>query len=117
MIWTLDIPAGNFFGGSDPVAVIIGMVVCALVFLLLILRSKKNAVKAEKEQEQTVASSFEAATPVSTATVALQGPVVSSAQVRNGVDPETTAVISAAVAACMPAGEKYSIKKIDLAEK
>ena len=44
------------------------------------------------------------------------GPSVSEAQVRNGISDEETAVIAAAVAASMPAGKPYTIRKIDRAK-
>lgn len=101
--------------------IVIGLVVVFGVLLLLTGVFKGFGVVmsgTQKEEEDTTASA-PVAKPVAvqTPTPAVDlGPVMSSAQVRNGIEPETTAVIAAAVATCMPAGQKYSITKIDLAD-
>jgi hypothetical protein len=72
-----------------------------------------KGAKAEEVEEIPVSAP---AAPSVQAAPAYTGPVSSSAQVRNGVDAQTTAVISAAVAASMPEGQNYTIKSIDLAD-
>ncbi len=101
--------------------IVIGLVVVFGVLLLLTGVFKGFGVVmsgAQKDEKVPVpaAPAAVAAAPVVAAPVADLGPVMSSAQVRNGIEPEVTAVIAAAVASCMPAGQKYSIKKIDLAD-
>ncbi len=99
--------------------IIIGLVVVFAVLLLLTGIFKLFGIvmgSIEKGEDVPAASAASvAAAPASAAPVDL-GPVMSSAQVRNGIKPEETAVIAAAVAASMPAGQKYSITKIDRAE-
>ncbi len=101
--------------------IVIGFVVVFGVLLLLTGVFKGFGVVmsgTQKEEEAVVPAAPKAAAPAvaAPAPVADLGPVMSSAQVRNGIEPEVTAVIAAAVATCMPAGQKYSIKKIDLAD-
>ena len=100
--------------------IVIGLVVVFAVLLLLTGVFKgfgvvMSGTKNEKEVPAAPVAPMAAPAVAPTPAVDL-GPVMSSAQVRNGIEPETTAVIAAAVATCMPAGQKYSITKIDLAD-
>ncbi len=99
--------------------IVIGLVVVFTVLLLLTGVFKGfGMIMSGTQKEETVPAAPKAAAPkvAAPAPVADLGPVMSSAQVRNGIEPEVTAAIAAAVATCMPAGQKYSIKKIDLAD-
>ena len=68
----------------------------------------------DKKEEPAAVDAAPVAAPVAAA--ADIGPSVSEAQVRNGISDEETAVIAAAVAASMPAGKPYTIRKIDRAK-
>lgn len=104
--------------------IVIGFVVVFAVLLLLTLVFKlfglvMNGFSGEEEEEnsapvQAVPAAAPAAAPV-VAPVNL-GPMMSTAQVRNGIKPEETAAIAAAVACCLPADKQYTITKIDRAE-
>ncbi len=102
--------------------IVIGFVVVFAVLLLLtgVFKGFGTIMSGTQKEEETPAVPMApTAAPVAVAApapVADLGPVMSSTEVRNGVEPEVTAVIAAAVATCMPAGQKYSIKKIDLAD-
>ena len=102
--------------------IVIGFVVVFGVLLLLTGIFKLFGIvmnSGGKKEEETVVAPVAAPVAAPAASVAAPmdlGPVMSSAQVRNGIKPEETAVIAAAVAASMPAGQKYAIKKIDFAE-
>lgn len=100
--------------------IVIGLVVVFAVLLLLTGVFKGFGVVMSGMQKEEETPVVPATVPVAAAPVAAPavdlGPVMSTAQVRNGIEPETTAVIAAAVASCMPAGQKYSITKIDLAD-
>lgn len=116
--------------GDAGMTIVIGFVVVFAVLLLLTGIFKLFGVvmsKSEKRaKEPVVAPAPVAPAPVAAAPAAAPapaaaapvdlGPVMSTAQVRNGIRPEETAVIAAAVAAAMPAGQKYTISKIDFAE-
>lgn len=111
--------AGAILGDAG-LTIVIGFVVVFAVLLLLtgifklfgvVMSSFEN-----KETQAPAAVAIAPAVPVAAAAPVDLGPVMSSAQVRNGIKPEETAVIAAAVACCMPAGQKYSITKIDRAE-
>lgn len=100
---------------------VIGVVVvfCVLLLLTGVFKGFGVAMSGTQKEEAPAAPVAPAAAPVAAATpapVVDLGPVMSSAQVRNGIEPEVTAVIAATVATCMPAGQKYSITKIDLAD-
>lgn len=98
--------------------ILIGLVVVFSVLLLLtgVFKLFGVAMSALGDKEKPTAVSPAApAAPVAAPAVDL-GPVVSSAQVRNGIGAEETAVIAAAVAASMPAGQPYTIQKIDFAD-
>ena len=100
--------------------IVIGLVVVFAVLLLLtgVFKAFGMVMSGTQKQEETVApvAPVAAAPAAAPAPVADLGPVMSTAQVRNGIEPEVTAVIAAAVASSMPAGQKYSITKIDLAD-
>lgn len=109
---------------DSALTIVIGLVVVFGVLLLLtgvfkafgIVMSGTNK---EEEPAAPVAPAAPAVAPVAATPAAAPqdlGPVMSSAQVRNGIEPEVTAVIAAAVASSMPAGQKYSIAKIDRAD-
>ena len=102
--------------------ILIGFIVVFAVLLLLtgvfklfgLVMSKSEKKAEEPKAEVAAAAPAVVAAPAAEPTVAVDlGPVMSKAQVRNGIKPEETAVIAAAVASCMPAGQKYSIVKID----
>ncbi len=113
--------AGAILGDAG-MTILIGLVVVFGVLLLLTgvfkafgvvmgsLENKQEAPAAVVPAAPAAPVAAPAAAPVDL------GPVMSSAQVRNGIKPEETAVIAAAVAASMPAGQRYSITKIDRAE-
>ena len=93
----------------------IGLVVVFAVLLLLTGIFKLfGIIMASFEKKDEPATP--AAAPVAEAAPVDIGPSVSEAQVRNGISDEETAVIAAAVAASMPAGKPYTIRKIDRAE-
>ncbi len=96
--------------------ILIGLVVVFGVLLLLtgVFKAFGAVMSSFGEKAETAPAPMVAPTPVAPA-VDL-APMMSSAQVRNGIKPEETAVIAAAVAASMPAGQKYTITKIDRAE-
>ena len=101
--------------------IIIGFVVVFGVLLLLTGVFKGFGVLMSATEKKTQVEQAPVAAPAVAPVAAPAapvdlGPVMSSAQVRNGIKPEETAVIAAAVACCMPAGQKYSIVKIDRAE-
>lgn len=102
--------------------ILIGFVVVFAVLLLLtgVFKLFGVAMSALDDKEKPMAVSPAApvapvAAPAAEPAVDL-GPIVSSAQVRNGIGAEETAVIAAAVAASMPAGQPYTIQKIDFAD-
>ena len=95
----------------------IGLIVVFAVLLLLTGIFKLFGTimaSLEKKEETAVPVAAPAAAPAAAAVDI--GPSVSEAQVRNGISDEETAVIAAAVAASMPAGKPYTIRKIDRAE-
>ncbi len=95
----------------------IGLVVVFTVLLLLTGIFKLFGIimaSLEKKEETAAPVAAPAAAPAAAAVDI--GPSVSEAQVRNGISDEETAVIAAAVAASMPAGKPYAIRKIDRAE-
>lgn len=95
----------------------IGLVVVFGVLLLLTGIFKLFGIimaSLEKKEETAVPVAAPAAAPAAAAVDI--GPSVSETQVRNGISDEETAVIAAAVAASMPAGKPYTIRKIDRAE-
>ncbi len=96
--------------------ILIGLVVVFGVLLLLtgLFKAFGVVMSSLEKKEESAPAPVQTAAPVAPA-VDL-GPVMSCAQVRNGIKPEETAVIAAAVAASMPAGQKYTITKIDRAE-
>lgn len=100
--------------------ILIGFVVVFAVLLLLTGVFKLFGVVMSglgKKEQPAAAPAAPAAPVVPAAAPAVDlGPVISSAQVRNGIGAEETAVIAAAVAASMPAGQPYTIKKIDFAD-
>lgn len=104
--------------------ILIGCVVVFGVLLLLTGVFKLFGVimsAGDKKEEDALVAPVPVAAPVAAPAAPVVapvdlGPVMSTAQVRNGIKPEETAVIAAAVACCMPAGQKYSITKIDRAE-
>ncbi len=101
--------------------IVIGFVVVFAVLLLLtgVFKGFGVVMSGTQKKKETPVTAAPAVAPVAAAPAAAPvelGPVMSSAEVRNGIEPEVTAVIAAAVASCMPAGQKYSIKKIDLAD-
>lgn len=107
--------------GDAGLTIMIGLVVVFGVLLLLTGVFKLFGIVmsgSEKTEETAPAAPVAPAAPaVAAPAVPVDlGPVMSTAQVRNGIKPEETAVIAAAVAASMPAGQKYSIVKIDRAE-
>lgn len=91
----------------------IGLIVVFAVLLLLtgIFKLFGTIMASLEKKEETAAP---VAAPAAAAVVI--GPSVSAAQVRNGISDEETAVIAATVAASMPAGKPYTIRKIDRAE-
>ena len=103
--------------------IVIGIVVVFSVLLLLtgVFKLFGVVMSAAEKKEEASASAPVAVAPVAASAPAPApavdlGPVMSTAQVRNGIKPEETAAIAAAVACCMPTGQKYSIVKIDRAE-
>lgn len=110
---------GEIFSDAG-LTIVIGLVVVFGVLLLLTAVFKIFGVimsgAQKKEEEVAVAPAVAPASVAAPAPVVDLGPIMSSAQVRNGIEPEVTAVIAAAVACSMPAGQKYSITKIDLAD-
>lgn len=95
----------------------IGLVVVFTVLLLLTGIFKLFGIimaSLDKKEELAAVDAAPVAAPVAAA--ADIGPSVSEAQVRNGISDEETAVIAAAVAASMPAGKPYTIRKIDRAK-
>lgn len=103
--------------------IVIGIVVVFSVLLLLtgVFKLFGVVMSAAEKKEEASPSAPVAVAPAATSAPAPApavdlGPVMSTAQVRNGIKPEETAAIAAAVACCMPAGQKYSIVKIDRAE-
>lgn len=95
----------------------IGLVVVFTVLLLLTGIFKLFGIimaSLDKKEEPAAIDAAPVAAPVAAA--ADIGPSVSEAQVRNGISDEETAVIAAAVAASMPAGKPYTIRKIDRAK-
>ena len=95
----------------------IGLIVVFAVLLLLtgIFKLFGTIMAALGKKEETAAPVAAHAAAPAAAAVDI-GPSVSEAQVRNGISDEETAVIAAAVAASMPAGKPYTIRKIDRAE-
>ena len=95
----------------------IGLIVVFAVLLLLtgIFKLFGTIMASLEKKEETAASVAAHAAAPAAAAVDI-GPSVSEAQVRNGISDEETAVIAAAVAASMPAGKPYTIRKIDRAE-
>lgn len=95
----------------------IGLVVVFGVLLLLTGIFKLfGIIMASLGKKEETAASVAAPAAAPAATAVDIGPSVSEAQVRNGISDEETAVIAAAVAASMPAGKPYTIRKIDRAE-
>ncbi len=95
----------------------IGLVVVFAVLLLLTGIFKLFGIimaSLDKKEEPAADDAASFAAPVAAA--ADIGPSVSEAQVRNGISDEETAVIAAAVAASMPAGKPYTIRRIDRAK-
>lgn len=95
----------------------IGLVVVFAVLLLLTGIFKLFGIimaSLDKKEEPAAVDTASFAAPVAAA--ADIGPSVSEAQVRNGISDEETAVIAAAVAASMPAGKPYIIRRIDRAK-
>lgn len=95
----------------------IGLVVVFAVLLLLTGIFKLFGIimaSLDKKEEPAAVDTASFAAPVAAA--ADIGPSVSEAQVRNGISDEETAVIAAAVAASMPTGKPYTIRRIDRAE-
>lgn len=90
--------------------ILIGLVVVFSVLLLLTAIFKVFGMIMSSSAKKD--SAEEVLPAVSTPVVDL-GPIVSSAQVRNGISDEETAVIAAAVAASLPVGTAYTIRKID----
>lgn len=90
--------------------ILIGVVVVFSVLLLLTTIFKIFGMIMSSSAKKD--SAEEVLPAVSTPVVDL-GPIVSSAQVRNGISDEETAVIAAAVAASLPVGTAYTIRKID----
>lgn len=111
--------AGEIMSDSA-LTIVIGATVVFGVLLLLtgVFKGFGVVMSGTQKKEDETPVPAPAPVPVAAAPVAPVdlGPVVSSAQVRNGIEPEVTAVIAAAVASSMPAGQKYSITKIDLAD-
>ncbi len=96
---------------SDTAAyIIIGLVAVFLLVSYLVHAFKKPA---EAEAVEQTVPAAPAAAPAPAVDL---GPMVSSAQVRNGISDEETAVIASAVAASLPGDKAYSIRKIDRAE-
>ncbi len=95
----------------------IGLIVVFAVLLLLtgIFKLFGTIMASLEKKEETAAPVAAHAAAPAAAAVDI-GPSVSEAQVRNGISDEETAVIAAAVAASMPAGKPYTIRKIDRAE-
>ncbi len=97
--------------------IVIGFVVVFSVLLLLTGIFKLFGVVmgsvSGKEETEVAPAAPVAVAASSPAPVADLGPMVSSAQVRNGISDEETAVIAAAIAATLPAGKAYEIRKID----
>lgn len=118
MVFTLAGESASAILSDAGLTIIIGLVVVFGVLLLLtgifklfgVVMAQFGATTAE-----TAPAEKPAAPVVATPAVDL-GPVMSKAQVRNGITPEETAVIAAAVATAMPAGQPYEIRKIDRAE-
>lgn len=109
--------------GDAGITILIGLVVVFSVLLLLTGIFKLFGVIMEKleheassENNPSAASSAPAAVAAAPVPAANIGPMISSAQVRNGISDEETAVIAAAVAATLPAGKAYEIRKIDRGE-
>ncbi len=98
--------------------ILIGFVVVFGVLLLLtgVFKAFGAVMSSFGEKAETASAPAPTVAPAPVAPAVDLGPVMSSAQVRNGIKPEETAVIAAAVAASMPAGQKYTITKIDRAE-
>ncbi len=97
----------------------IGLIVVFAVLLLLtgIFKLFGTIMASLEKKEETAASiAIIGGADGPTAAAVDIGPSVSEAQVRNGISDEETAVIAAAVAASMPAGKPYTIRKIDRAE-
>lgn len=106
------------------ITILIGMVVVFLLLIILtaIFKLFGAVMYVIEEKTATVPAAPTVTAPVATPVAATPapvvdlGPVMSSAEVRNGISDEETAVIAAAVAVSMPAGQPYTIKKIDRAE-
>lgn len=90
--------------------ILIGLVVVFSVLLLLTAIFKVFGMIMSSSAKK---DSAEEVPPVASTPVVDIGPMVSSTQVRNGISDEETAVIAAAVAATLPVGTAYTIRKID----
>lgn len=123
-LYTLATETASGILSDAGLTILIGVTVVFGVLLLLtgVFKAFGVVMSGLEKKTETPAPAPKAApaapaAPVVTAAPAVDlGPVMSSAQVRNGIKPEETAVIAAAVAASMPAGQKYTITKIDRAE-
>ena len=98
--------------------IVIGFVVVFAVLLLLTSVFKVFGVVMKKLQSghQEEIPSQPIKTESTPAVSVDLGPVMSTARIRNGISDEQAAVVAAAVAATLPATEKYTITKIDLAD-
>lgn len=119
MLWNIvAVESAGAILKDAALTIVIGFTVVFCVLLLLTGIFKAFGVAMEKlqskEKVEKVPVIQEKVQPV--AEVADIGPVLSQAQIRNGISDEQAAVIATAVAMSMPAGEKFTIKKIDLAD-
>lgn len=118
MAWNVAVAeSASAILGDAALTIVIGLVVVFSVLLLLTGIFKAFGIVMEKLQSKEQSGSVsevEVKAPV--ATPVDLGPMVSTAQIRNGITDEQVAVIACAVATSLPAGEKYAITKIDLAD-
>lgn len=119
MAWNVAVAesAGAILGDAA-LTIVIGLVVVFSVLLLLTGIFKVFGIvmeKLQRKEQSAPIAEVEVKAPVAAAPVDL-GPMMSTAQIRNGITDEQVAVIACAVATSLPADKKYAITKIDLAD-